>query len=142
MEASYMSYIKMKFNSNIIFEKWGLRGFYHIVYLAMILSVTGALYSLFVSWHLINIGQRISSIMGLIIQSLFTFFFKWLRDTAPQNQEQKKSELKSTDDMVKIMQGGIENEKPIQEGGKESGGSSDTSSTSPATRSQGTERKA
>lgn len=120
----------MKFNSNIIFEKWGLRGFYHIVYLAMILSVTGSLYSLFVSWHLINIGQRVSSIMGLVIQSLFTCLFKWLRDTAPKTGEQK-SELKSTEDMVKLMQGGIQNEKPIQERGSK--GSSDTSSTSSAT---------
>ena len=100
----------MKFNSNIIFEKLGLKGFYHFVYLAMILSVTGSLYSLFVSWNMINIGQRISSIMGLVIQALFTCLFKWLRDTSPKANQPQKSELKSTDDMVKLMI--IQEEKP------------------------------
>lgn len=101
----------MKLNSNLLFDKFGVKGFYHFLYLTMILSLTGSVYSLLVTWNLINnIGARVSSISGLFMQFLFTIFFKYLRDTSP-SVNPKNEDLKTNDDMLKLLEGGKNEEE-------------------------------
>ena len=102
----------MTFNPNNLFSN-GTGRFYHYLYLCMIATITGNLYSLFLTWHILNLGGKISSISGLIMSSLFLFFFKYLRDTSPKPIPENESALKSNEDILKLMQGG-QNEKELK----------------------------
>jgi len=77
--------------------------FYKLGMVCFIVIVLGNSFSLFMMWHTLNTGSRVSNIAGICFNMLLVIFFNYLRKTAIQPEKTDK-QLISDDDILKVIE--------------------------------------